>query len=55
MIEETLKKWAEVGRRSGRKGWVLVKDGRVVGVYAEKREAVAVAREPGIYLLMVVD
>ncbi|MFN3804322.1 MAG: hypothetical protein ACK4SY_04645 [Pyrobaculum sp.] len=55
MIEETLKRWAEVGKGAGRRGWVLVKDGKIVGIYAEKKEAVAMAREPGIYLLMSVD
>jgi hypothetical protein len=36
MIEEELRRWAEVAKRSGRKGWVLVKEGRVVGVFNDR-------------------
>ncbi|ACB40387.1 hypothetical protein [Pyrobaculum neutrophilum] len=55
MIEEELERWAEVARRSGRRGWVLVKEGKVVGVYPSRKDAILSAREPGIYLLLVID
>ncbi|MEM4891624.1 MAG: hypothetical protein QXH63_01875 [Pyrobaculum sp.] len=52
MIEEMLLTWKEVAKKSGKRGWVLVKDGVVVGVYQEKKDAVMSAKEPGVYLLM---
>jgi hypothetical protein len=55
MIEEELRKWAEVAKRSGRKGWVLVKEGKVVGVFSDRKDAVMAAKEPGIYLLIFVE
>jgi hypothetical protein len=55
MIEEELRKWAEVAKRSGRKGWVLVREGRVLEVFNNRRDAVMAAKEPGVYLLIFVE
>jgi len=55
MIEEELRKWAEVAKRSGRKGWVLVREGRVVEVFNDRKDAVMAAKEPGVYLLIFVE
>jgi hypothetical protein len=55
MIEEELRKWAEVAKRSGQKGWILVKEGKVVGVFNDRRDAVMAAKEPGVYLLILVE
>jgi hypothetical protein len=55
MIEEELRRWAEVARRSGRRGWVLLRDGNVVGVFNDRGDAVMAAKEPGVYLLIFVE
>jgi len=55
MIEEELRRWMEVAKKSGKKGWVLVKEGKVVGVFADRKDAIASAQEPGVYLLVLVE
>lgn len=55
MLEETLRRWLNVAKSSGLKGWVLVKDGKVVGRFDDKKDAVMAAVEPGIYLLALVE
>jgi len=55
MIEEELRKWTEVARKSGKRGWVLVKDGKVVGAFEDRRHAIMAAKEPGVYLLIFVE
>jgi hypothetical protein len=55
VLEERLREWAGLALRSGRRGWVLVRDGRIVGVFSERRDAIAAAREPGVYVLQLVE
>ncbi|MEZ0318907.1 MAG: hypothetical protein ABWK05_02800 [Pyrobaculum sp.] len=55
MIERELVQWMQVARRSGKRGWVLVKNGEVVGVFNDRKEAIMSAREPGVYLLTFVE
>ncbi len=55
MTEEKLRRWAEIARRSGRRGWVLVRDGKVVGVFDDRKDAIMAAKEPGVYLLIFVE
>lgn len=54
-MEGELWKWLEIARRSGRRGWVLVKDGVIVGVFKERKDAIMAAKEPGLYLLTFVE
>jgi hypothetical protein len=54
-IEKELLEWLELARRSGKRGWVLVRDGKIIGVFKDRRDAIAAAKEPGIYLLTFVD
>ncbi|MGC9131242.1 MAG: hypothetical protein ACP5H5_06615 [Pyrobaculum sp.] len=54
-VERELLEWLELARRSGRRGWVLVKDGKILGVFKDRKDAVAAAKEPGIYLLAFVE
>ncbi|MCC6021209.1 MAG: hypothetical protein LM577_07590 [Thermoproteaceae archaeon] len=55
MLEEMLREWARLALRSGRRGWVLVRDGKIVGAFSERRDAIAAAREPGVYVLQFVE
>ncbi|ABL88199.1 conserved hypothetical protein [Pyrobaculum islandicum DSM 4184] len=55
MIEEVLQRWTEVAIKSGKKGWVLIKNGYIVGTFRERKDAILAAREPGIYLLIFVE
>jgi len=55
MIEEELRRWLAAAKKSGRKGWVLVKDGKVVGVFSDRKDAIASAQDPGLYLLVLVE
>ncbi|MEM1597116.1 MAG: hypothetical protein QW598_04650 [Pyrobaculum sp.] len=55
MIEKELAQWLQVARRSGKRGWVLVRNGEVVGVFDDRREAIMSARDPGVYLLTFVE
>jgi hypothetical protein len=54
-LERELLEWLELARGSGRKGWVLVRDGKIIGVFKNRKDAVAAAKEPGVYLLAFVD
>ncbi|MGC8994531.1 MAG: hypothetical protein ACP5J0_03940 [Pyrobaculum sp.] len=54
-IEKELLKWLELARRSGKRGWVLVRDGKILGVFKDRKDAIVAAKEPGIYLLAFVD
>ncbi|MGK0549784.1 MAG: hypothetical protein ABWU84_09185 [Pyrobaculum sp.] len=55
MTEENIEKWIKVAKRSGKKGWVLVKEGKVVGVFEERKDAIMAAKEPGVYVLTFVE
>lgn len=55
VLEKTLRKWLNIAKSSGLKGWILVKDGKVVGRFDNKKDAVMAAVEPGIYLLALVE
>jgi len=55
MIEEELRRWLAAAKKSGKKGWVLVKGGEVVGVFGDRKDAIASAQEPGVYLLVLVE
>ncbi len=50
MIEEELRRWARAA--GGERGWVLIREGKVVGVFRHRKDAIAAAREPGVYLLI---
>ncbi|AAL64102.1 hypothetical protein [Pyrobaculum aerophilum] len=54
-VERELWKWLEVAKRSGRRGWVLIKEGKIVGVFEERKDAIMAAKEPGLYLLTFVE
>ncbi|MGB9703867.1 MAG: hypothetical protein ACPL3C_00330 [Pyrobaculum sp.] len=54
-IEKELLKWLELARRSGKRGWVLVRDRKILGVFKDRKDAIVAAKEPGIYLLAFVD
>lgn len=57
MLEELIKKAAEIAKRSGGRGWALVRlsDLSVVGFFKAPAEAKKAAREPGLYLLIEVQ
>ncbi len=56
MLEELIRKAEEAARRSGRRGWALVRlsDLSLVGFFQTPAEARKAAREPGLYLLVEV-
>jgi len=53
MLEELMERAEAAARRSGRRGWALVRlsDLSIVGVFKAPAEARRAAREPGLYLL----
>ncbi|AEA12884.1 hypothetical protein TUZN_1411 [Thermoproteus uzoniensis 768-20] len=53
MLEELIERAEEAARRSGRRGWALVRlsDLAIVGVFQTPAEARKAAKEPGLYLL----
>ncbi|MCI4465772.1 MAG: hypothetical protein JHC22_08325 [Thermoproteus sp.] len=53
MLEELMERAEAAARRSGRRGWALVRlsDLSIVGVFKTPAEARKAAREPGLYLL----
>lgn len=53
MLEEEVKKAVELAKRSGRRGWVLVKlPNELMGAFQSPSEAKRAAREPGVYVLV---
>lgn len=52
MMEDLLRRMLEEAERSGRRGWILVGPGGIVGTFRDRTEAIKGAREPGIYLLI---